>query len=247
MAKKATGKKTTTRPTAPRKGGKRGRKMTAVDIIRVILESRGWQVQVVSQADVKGELVRVKRGGLLKCVDGRASDQAGASMHGPKMLGGVYAIASMRNVTSAAGLAKICDEVRSHNYVPSVHGDGGGTTHCGHEIPQSMGCGYFKLWKKGNLQGLDTPDFTSDEGRDAVRAVRGRYELLEGKHFESQVVINLVENMTLVPNPNDQRFIVDGWVVGKFKLDVPTYVTLAASTVEQLSGTCRSARIIVPS
>ena len=109
-----------------------------------------------------------------------------------------------------------------------------------------MGCGYFKLWKNGKLDGLTPPAFDSEEGKAAVEAADGRYEALVGKHYEVQVVINLVPNTTLVPTPDDQRFVVDGWVLGDFGLDVGQYLTLAASTVEQLSTTCRSARIIVP-
>lgn len=208
--------------------------MTTPQDIVDVLNSRGWMARIVSAADV--DLVDVDPKGLLKCVDGRVSDKADG-MHGPKTLGGIYAIASMRGVSDAAGLAGIVNEVREAGYVPSVHGD----THAG-----AMGCGYFKLWSQGNLPGHVAPNFSADEGRDAVVAAEGEYEMLQGDHWETQVVINLVPNKTLVPNDSDQRFVVDGWVLGQFGLDVPTYLTLAASTVEQLSSTCRSARIVVP-
>lgn len=208
--------------------------MDTVQVIRAILESRGWQVHAVDATHAGSELVDVKKDGLMKCVDGRASDHTGDAMHGPKTLGGIYAIATMRNVTDAEGLAAIVKEVEDAGYVPSVHGDGSG----------SMGCGYFKLWSQGRLKGLIPPNFSSEQGVDAVRDAGGTYEVLEGSHYECQVVINLVAGKTLVPNHHDQRFIVDGWVLGEFGLDAATYVTLAASTVEQLSTTCRSARII---
>jgi hypothetical protein len=194
---------------------------------------------------VANELVDVAANeGLLKCVDGRASDHTGeGAMRGPKMLGGIYAIASMRGVTQASGLPAIVEEVRNKGYNPSVHG---------HEHPEtgeadSMGCGYFKLWKKGKLAGLKLPEFSGDEGRDTVKGAEGAYEVLSGKHFEAQVVINLVSGKTLEPRPNDQRFIVDGWAIGEFGLDLIQYLGLAASTVEQLSATCRNARVIIPS
>ncbi|MEO0478082.1 MAG: cadmium-containing carbonic anhydrase [Planctomycetota bacterium] len=215
--------------------------MDAVQIIKAVLESRGWDVDVVTQSDVGNELVPVQsKKGMLKCVDGRGSDADGeGAMAGPKMLGGVYAIASMRNVTDAAGLAGIVNEVREKGYIPSVHGDE-------HASPECMGCGYFKLWSQGKLAGLKTPDFTSEDGRKAVTDAGGAYEKLRGDHAESHVVINLVGGCTVEPDHDNQKFIADGWAAVEFGLDVAAYVTLAASTVEQLSETCRSARVIVP-
>ena len=213
-------------------------------VIQLLLEARGWHVHIVDANEVADELVDVQKDkGLLKCVDGRASDQKHeGAMAGPKMLGGIYAIASLRGVTDASGLAAIVKEVREKGYVPTVHG---------HIDPktgeaESMGCGYFKLWKHQKLAGLDTPNFTGDEGRDAVTAADGTYEVLFGAHHEAHVVINLVGGKTLEPRPNDQRFIVDGWAIGEFGLDLVKYLGLAVSTVEQLSTTCRTARIVVP-
>ena len=73
-----------------------------------------------------------------------------------------------------------------------------------------MGCGYFKLWKHGKLSGLKLPEFSGDEGRDAVKAAEGSYEVLQGKHYEAHVVINLVGGKTLEPKHHNQRFVVDG-------------------------------------
>ena len=98
-----------------------------------------------------------------------------------------------------------------------------------------MGCGYCKLRKKGRLAGLKLPEFSGDEGRDTVKGAEGAHEVLSGKHFEAQVVINLVNGKTLEPRPNDQHFIVDGWAIGE--------LGLAASTVEQPSVDCRNERV----
>jgi len=210
--------------------------MKPEEIVKV-LEGRGWMARIVSKKHVP-DLVEVEKGkGLLKCVDGRASDAEGG-MRGPKTLGGVYAIASMRGVTDKAGLASLVEEVRKAGYVPSVHGDE-------HASPPGMGCGYFKLWSQGKLEGLEPPAFDSEEGKAEVLDAGGKYETLKGKHYEVEVVVNLVPGTTLEPAPHDQRFVVDAWVAPQFELDVPTYLTLAVSTVEQLSKTCRSARLVV--
>ena len=202
--------------------------------IKEALESRGWTASIVRADDVD-DLVPVNSDGLMKCVDGRLSDHDG--MRGPKSLGGIYAIASLRGVTDLDGLKEIVGEVKEAGFVPSVHGDD-------HADPPPMGCGYFKLWVTGKLSGLDKPEYTSEEGKAAVLHAGGVYEQLKGGHAESEVVINLVPDTTLEPK-EDQRFVVDGWVTGTFGLDVPKYLTLAAQTVELLNGP-KVARIVVP-
>ena len=205
--------------------------MDPKDIVQA-LESRGWKAEIVSRKDVP-DLVDVNAEGLMKCVDGRLSDQAG--MRGPKTLGGVYAIASLRGVTSLPGLSAIVSEVAAAGHVPSVHGD---------EHADEMGCGYFKLWITGRLDNLAPPTYSAADGRKAVLEAGGTYEKLKGNHEESEVMINLVPDTTLEPKAQ-QRFVVDGWITGKFGLDVPKYLTLAAQTVELLKGPL-VARIIVP-
>ena len=207
--------------------------MTPETIVEV-LKARGWEAAVVKRETIS-DLVDVEAGGLFKCVDGRLSDHA--AMRGPKTLGGIYAIASLRGVNDAAGLAEIANEVRNAGYTPSVHGDE-------HADPPPMGCGYFKLWSNGSLDGLEKPSFTAEEGKAAVLKADGAYETLAGAHAESVVMINLVPKTTLEPK-SDQRFVVDAWVASEFNLDVGKYLGLAAQTVELLSGP-KKAQIIVP-
>lgn len=206
--------------------------MTPEQIVQA-LESRGWKASIVKASEVD-DLVDVTPSGLMKCVDGRLSDQSG--MNGPKALGGIYAIASLRGVTDLEGLRDIVHEVSEAGHVPSVHGDE-------HAEPPPMGCGYFKLWVTGKLDGLDRPEYSAEEGRATVLDAGGVYEQLKGGHAESEVVINLVAGKTLEPK-EDQRFVVDGWVTDTFDLDVGQYLTLAAQTVELLNGP-KKARIIV--
>ncbi len=203
--------------------------------IKEALESRGWTASIVRADDVD-DLVPVEKGHLMKCVDGRESDHDG--MRGPKTLGGIYAIASLRGVTDPKDLADIVKEVAKAGYGPSVHGDEGAGT---------MGCGYYKLWRNGDLTNLKAPDFEGDEGKKAVVDAGGEYETLLGGHAETEVVINLVPDTTLEPK-KDQRFVVDAWVIGTFELDAGQYLTLAAETVEKLTtkNPLRTARIVVP-
>jgi hypothetical protein len=202
--------------------------------IKNALESRGWQASIVS-ADQVDDLVDVTPEGLMKCVDGRPSDHP--AMNGPKSLGGVYAIASLRGVRDLAGLADIVREVVDAGHTPSVHGDD-------HADPPPMGCGYFKLWVTGQLDGLELPEYSARDGQAAVLDAGGVYEELAGGHAETEVVINLVPGKTLEPQ-DEQRFVLDGWVTATFDLDVGRYLTLAAQTVELLDGPL-VARIVVP-
>ena len=146
-------------------------------------------------------------------------------MRGPKVLGGVYGIAATRKVFDLNGLQAIVGEVAEAGYVPSVHGDQ-------HANPAPMGCGFFKLWSKGQLPGLNSPNYDSEEGRSNVLDAGGVYETLEGGHSESKVLINFIPKTTFEPR-EDQRFVVDAWITAEFGLDVPTYLTLAAETVDR--------------
>eukprot|EP00586_Coscinodiscus_wailesii_P015707 CAMPEP_0172498270 /NCGR_PEP_ID=MMETSP1066-20121228/111449_1 /TAXON_ID=671091 /ORGANISM="Coscinodiscus wailesii, Strain CCMP2513" /LENGTH=443 /DNA_ID=CAMNT_0013271487 /DNA_START=26 /DNA_END=1357 /DNA_ORIENTATION=+ len=208
--------------------------VSAEDILRVLV-AREWQAEIVEQSSVPA-LIHTSPHGLMKCVDGRPSDLSG--MDGPKSLGGVYAIATNRGVTDVGGLKNIVMEVKSKGYIPSVHGDE-------HAHPAPMGCGFFKLWSQGKLGGIPPPKFGAEEGKAAVIEAGGVYECLRGSHEEKVVYINLVPGTTLAPDGDDQAFVVDAWVAGKFNLDVPRYLTAAASTVEQLGGP-RIAKIITP-
>lgn len=208
--------------------------LTAVDVVGV-LEGRGWQASIVKATNFT-KLVPVTPKGLMKCVDGRPSDHP--AMDGPKSLGGVYAIATNRGVTDIDGLKQIVEEVKKSGHVPSVHGDD-------HAHPAPMGCGFFKLWSLGKLDGIPPPKFDSEQGQAAVLEAGGVYEQLSGSHEEKIVYINFVPNTTIVPNGNDQAFVVDAWLAGKFNLDVPKYLIAAASTVEQLKGPLK-AELIIP-
>lgn len=195
------------------------------------LEGRGWKAKVLQQSELCLQSVEVEPTGLFKCVDGRKSDSP--AMNGPKTLGGVYAIVAARRQLDLVSLKDAVKEVEAAGYVPSVHGDGHG--------PE--GCGFFKLWANGRLEGLPKPEYDARQGRESVEAAGGTYETLEGAHSESCVLINLVEGTTYEPQ-TDQAFVVDAWIASKFNLDVGAYLVRAAETVEKLSGP-RVAKVIV--
>lgn len=203
-----------------------------IDQLKQALEGRGWIVEVKTPDG----LVDVEKGGLLKCVDGRRSDQAG--MRGPKALGGVYAIASMKGARTVEDLQKIVEDMKSAGkYTPCVHGD----THGG-----PLGCGYFKLWRTGQLPGLRPPNYDGDTGRAAVVAAGGVYENLVGSHEEWFTVINLKKDTTLAPKPDDQRFVLDAWIAAEFGIDLARYAVMAAETVERLRPAAMRAVIVEP-
>ncbi|KAL7536571.1 hypothetical protein ACHAXR_011605 [Thalassiosira sp. AJA248-18] len=207
--------------------------LTPEDIVKV-LQDRGWEAEIVKAASMP-DIKPINPKGILKCVDGRGSDNT--AMQGPKMPGGIYAIAHNRGTTSIDGLKAITKEVINAGHVPSVHGDTGGM----------LGCGFFRLWVTGEFDdmGYPRPEYDADQGKHAVEEAGGTIEMHHGSHTEQIVLINLVENKTFEPDENDQRFIVDGWAAGKFGLDVPKFLVGAAATVEMLNGP-KKAKIVIP-
>lgn len=202
----------------------RGEKNMNANTLADVLKTRGWEVEI-RKAEEVADLVDVSPKGLFKCVDGRVSNQTGEAMRGPKVLGGVYAVAAMMGLTTIEGLKQAFAKVKELGFVPCVHSD----HHHG-----AMGCGFFKLWKTGQFEGLAIPEFEADAGKEAVIAEGGVHETLEGDHTEEVVMINLVEGKTL--EPNGKRFIVDAWWMEKAGIDSGAYLTRAAETVEKLNG-----------
>lgn len=158
---------------------------------------------------------------------------------GPKLPGGIYAIAHNRHATQLSSITSICTEVSNAGYVPSVHGD---------STSNMLGCGFFKLWITGKFDdmGYPRPEFDADQGADAVRAAGGTVEMHHGTHEEKVVYINLCKDTTIEPDEEDQRFVVDAWVGNVFDLDITKFLIGAAATVEMLGGP-KIAKIIVPS
>ena len=210
----------------------------------VALASRGWKASILDDRDFctlfpKEKLVDVDPAGFLKCVDGRGSDNK--AMAGPKMPGGIYGIANTRGIKTTQELGDICKEVKAAGHVPSVHGDESGI----------MGCGFCKLWVTDGFSdiglGIEPPNFTAQEGADAVKKAGGVIENHYGAHAEKVVYINFVGDKTLEPDHDDQRFIVDAWAAVKFDLDIPKFLVTAAATVEKLTkGQLKDAILIVP-
>ena len=161
---------------------------TPEDVVGV-LQGRGWTAKIVKAADSPVPLVDVDPKGILKCVDGRGSDNK--AMAGPKMPGGIYGIANTRGIKTTEELGAICKEVAEAGHVPSVHGDESGI----------MGCGFCKLWVTDGFAdaglGIEPPNFTAQEGADAVKAAGGVVENHYGAHAEKIVYINFVGDMTL--------------------------------------------------
>jgi hypothetical protein len=197
--------------------------------VKGVLEGRGWDVSIVTEDKCPVPVVYVQPNGILKCVDGRGSDNKDR-MAGPKMLGGVYGIALNRGIKTTKELEGICQEVAKAGHVPTVHGDEGGI----------LGCGFCKLWLNGKFAdegGVNAaaPEFTADEGAAAVKSAGGVVENHVAKHTEKYVILNFCPDKTFVPNGKDQRFIVDCWALGKFNLDITKYALTAAATVEKLN------------
>ena len=144
------------------------------------------------------------------------------------MPGGIYAIAQNRGVTTIEGLKEIAKEVSDAGYAPSV---------------ASGDEGFFKVWLAGKKK--DRPEYHAYQGAAAIEEAGYFVEVHTGEHAEKMMVINLVEDKTLDPKENDERFVVDVWAAGKFGLDLPKFVEATAKTVEAMGGP-KKAKLIVP-
>eukprot|EP00804_Cyclotella_cryptica_P028952 CCRYP_012364-RA/>CCRYP_012364-RA protein AED:0.03 eAED:0.03 QI:636/0.33/0.5/1/0/0/4/0/300 len=192
-------------------------------------QNRGWQADIVTEFSMSYDMIKVDRRGILKCMDGRESDNF--KFGGPKLPGGIYAIAQNREVITLKGLREIAEEVIHMGYIPSVHGD---------HSDDMLGCGFFRLWMMGKLGKLGSPrpQFNADQGAKAVKAAGGIIEMQYGSHSEKTLYINLLKR--------DQRFVVDAWVATKFRLNVTKLLADTIAAVEILGGP-KKAIIIIPS
>ena len=177
---------------------------------------------------MRDKLVKVERGGLGFCVDGR---QAGISLLGPKIQGGILGVAALGlgkgkdDIIGEDDIRAACERVRNAGFTPSVHGDKG---------HGKRGCGMGRLWADGQLENLPKLGVSLERVSEIVIEEGGRYVELEGGHEEQFVVINYVSDMTL--EPDGTMFILDAWAAELFGIDQNRMLQNAAEVVRKLKG-----------
>ncbi len=188
------------------------------------LKQKGWQVTEVSREDVK--LVPVSSKGAVHCVDGRLGDKTEEVMKGPKIQGGVLGVMAIGlKRGDEAAVTEAIEKIKQAGYVASSHGD---------DHNDELGCGFGKLWSKGELTGLPKLEVDLPKVKQMVEEAQGEYVKLTGAHEEKVVRVNLVEGMTLIPD--ESGFILDAWVAEKLGINVMDLLKNAVETVEKLNG-----------
>ena len=187
----------------------------------------GWEVK---EGD-PSLLVRVVRGGLVHCVDGRKVDQflvPQKIVRGPKIQGGAEGVALL--LAKAQGVSEVdeswfrkaCQVIKNSGFVPGVHDF------------DHLHCGHFNLASQGKFEGM--PRFTITAG-DMSRIV-GEFGWsqvhLAGQHEEYVMRVNWDPNMTLIPNK--EAFNLDAWYANVIGINQETLLDNAAKTVMGLSS-----------
>lgn len=206
----------------------------------LFFKQRGWIVEELHANLI--ELVDVPDGAALGCGDGREIRAATpiielAYKHGPKIFGATSGLAALYGYGTLEGLKKIITRIVSLHYVPGCHGD----NHNG-----IAGCGQNALWAAGKLSKLPPLQMTSEEIKNEVLAYNGVY--VDHLHYRTEATLdlNFIPKRTQVPA--GMRFHEDLWFLQQVSSNNAEILQKAylmiAETVEQLTTTVRTARII---
>ncbi len=206
----------------------------------LFFKKRGWTTEELHADSV--QLVDVASGSAVACGDGRLVRGSSAGdehsyTHGAKFFGGIAGVAAIYADGTLQGFRKAIDKLERLHYLPGSHGD----DHKGVE-----GCGQMDLWRSGKYSSLPALELTPEQIRGEVLAHRGVYVDHLAQHTEVTLDLNLIPNKTQVPN--GKRFLEDLWFVGLLADNNPVMMNkayqLIAETVENLSSTVRTVRII---
>lgn len=172
------------------------------------------------------ELIEVSQKGAVHCVDGRLGDQSEEVMSGPKLQGGVLGVMALGlNRGDESAVKAAIKMIRAAGFMPSVHGD----DHHG-----EAGCGFGRLWREGKLNNLPELQVSLERVKEIVLSEGGIYVQLVGTHKERAVKVNMVENMTLIPDGSS--FILDAWIAKKLGVTEERLLENAIEVVKKLNG-----------
>lgn len=101
--------------------------------VTAFFEKRGWEVELVRVGNV--DLVTAEPGAATECIDGRFGERERIKKHGPKIPGGVNAVAALKTGGDPIGFNAAAAEIAKLGYAASTH----------------KHCGFFTLWESGRL------------------------------------------------------------------------------------------------
>ena len=184
------------------------------------LAKRGWTVEYGARDD----LIRVFAGSSLHCGDGRNPER------GPTLFGGLWGVMALKTGGSLRGAQEAKTLIRASLYRAGVHGDHHG----------ELSCGFYNLWRDRKLEGVHGLDFSPKELPQILDGVD--QITVPGEHVEERLVLNFVPDHTVTPN--NKQFRVDVWLADDLGIDRKLLQEVSLQTVERLSETVRTVRII---
>lgn len=185
-------------------------------------ERRGWEVEPVNVSNV--DLVVAEQGAATECIDGRFGRRERIKMHGPKIPGGINAVAALKTGGDRVGFNAAAAEVVKLGFRAGTH----------------RHCGFFDLWESGQLpvvkHVLELPGKHMDRAKWIDLKAKhwgGNHFYLPGEHVEEGLVLNPFIGYTTIARPD--RFGYDDWFMHLLGIHGRRSMLLVAQTVENLS------------
>lgn len=199
-------------------------------------DGRGWSVEFTTVG--RAGLVVVDLDTPVECIDGRFGNIQGSKKHGPKIPGGLNAIAALKTGSGITGFNAAAKEAKGLGFRAGTHGH----------------CGFFELWQKGELSAarypLTFPEFSvtrfglSRWIELMQRFWGGKHFHLPGEHVEEMLVFNPFIGLT--PVASSERFGYDHWVMQRLGTSPRRAMSLVAEAVEKLKPDAMKLELIVP-
>jgi hypothetical protein len=204
---------------------------------------RGWPVSRLRPTDV--ELMEATKGAALECADGRSDNFPGEEMYGPRVFGGINAVAAMLYGGDFDALHEAARKVRSMGFAPGTHS------------AEHGGCGCVDLWMQNNLDSavfryaLRTEEITKngiklgDWLRVQMKLMGGKHIRLRGEHIEEAVRLNPFIGLTEKAD-DARRFRSDDWVLNELGVPNRQRYLKVAECVEKLKPDATKIEILIP-
>lgn len=190
--------------------------------VAVFFEERGWKTQFVEACSV--DLVVAEPGAATECIDGRFGEREKIKKHGPKIPGGINAVAALKTGGNSVGFNSAAAEVIGLGFRAGTH----------------KHCGFFDLWESGDLSAvryaLELPERYVDRARWVTLKARhwgGKHFHLPGQHEEKGLIFNPFLGSTVMARSD--KFSYDHWFMQLLNVPSRRTMLLVAETVEKLS------------
>jgi len=202
---------------------------------------RSWSVEEIKEEEA--HLVPIETDSFLGCGDGRLIEASTPQIkqkyiRGPKIFGALGGFAGLLGDASKQGLVKACEILKFHGILPAVHGDNHKGIH---------GCGQNGVWEKNGYSQMPAMETTREDIKEIAEENGGVSVNHLNDHGEQS--LDIILNPSLTAEPDNTRFIINAGTIlpilkEQGKTDENILWTMTAETVEGLSDTMRTVRII---